>query len=76
MTIKYRVFELIRTEDLSGISGTGLVAQGIEFDDGQCVMRWLSKPRTTAIYNNIKELEAIHGHKGRTKIFFKEQNNG
>jgi len=69
---RYRVFEMIRVEDLSGVSGTGIVAQGMEFDDGQCVIRWLTDVKATAIYKNIQELESIHGHKGRTKIFFKE----
>ena len=29
-----RLFELYRKTDITGISSTGIVAQGVEFDDG------------------------------------------
>ena len=35
-----RTFRLIRDEDPTGISGTGSVAEGVEFDDGTVAMRW------------------------------------
>lgn len=63
-----RTFFLDRAYDESGVSGTGRVAQGVEFDDGVCVLRWLTEHRSTAIYNSSVELERIHGHAGRTKI--------
>lgn len=63
-----RLFELDRKVDASGVSGTGAVAQGVEFDDGTCVMRWQTKHRSTALYNSILELELIHGHEGATTV--------
>lgn len=63
-----RRFTLERTEDVSGVSGTGTVAEGVEFHDGTCVIRWLGELKSTAIYNDIMELEEIHGHSGATKI--------
>jgi hypothetical protein len=63
-----RLFELHRVEDESGVSGTGRVAQGCQFDDGVCVLRWLTAFRSTAIYSSIAELDAIHGHAGKTKV--------
>lgn len=70
MSIKpaVRVFHLERVEDVSGVSGTGRIAEGIEFSDGTCVIRWLSHTPCTNIYNNLKQLDLIHGHDGATKV--------
>lgn len=65
-----RRFNLKRDEDVSGVSGIGIVAEGVEFDSGMCCMTWLSKYASIVIYPNIKILEAIHGHENRTKIVF------
>jgi hypothetical protein len=61
-------FELVRHVDNTGISGTGVVAQGVEFDDGVCVMRWLTEYRSTAVYEHIGDLVEIHGHGGLTIV--------
>ena len=63
-----RNFSLERDEDLTGISGTGVVAEGVEFTDGQVVLRWLTSVNSTVIYANIAAVEAIHGHGGKTRI--------
>jgi hypothetical protein len=63
-----RTFELIRHEDETGVSGTGKVAEGIEFSNGKCAMAWLTAYRSVAVYDNIRELEHIHGHDGKTDI--------
>lgn len=63
-----RRFELHRDEDTSGVSGIGVVAQGVEFDDGTCVMRWLTATSSTAVYAGVADVEAIHGHAGRTRL--------
>lgn len=70
-----RLFDLYRIEDESGVSGTGTVAQGVEFDDGTIVMRWLTKNRSTAVYENETMLEAIHGHNGKTKVMWRDPAN-
>ena len=59
-----RLFDLQRDVDESGISGVGVVAEGVEFTDGTVVMRWLTETPSTGLYNSIEELEAIHGHGG------------
>lgn len=61
-------FWLMRTEDVSGVSGTGYVADGVIFPDGTVVLRWRTAGGSTAVYESIEQLEAIHGHEGRTKI--------
>lgn len=65
-----RTFSLNRIEDESGISGTGRVAEGVEFQNGWCALVWLTKHTSCAFYASISEVEAIHGHNGRTKIVF------
>jgi hypothetical protein len=61
-------FVLERSEDVSGVSGVGVVAEGVEFTDGTVTLRWTVHLTSTAIYNSIKELRAIHGHDGKTTI--------
>lgn len=66
-----RRFELHRDEDVSGVSGTGLVAEGVAFsDDGPVALRWISEWPTSVVFHDrgIESLEAVHGHNGRTRI--------
>lgn len=64
----FRRFELIRWEDVSGVSGVGLVALGVEFPDGSCAVRWLGETPTTTVYNGIADVEHIHTHGGKTEL--------
>lgn len=61
-------FRLIRHVDHSGSSGVGAVAEGAEFTDGVCVMRWLTQYRSTAVYDSLEALITIHGHNGDTEV--------
>lgn len=63
-----RRFHLQRLEDASGVSGTGVVAQGVEFDDGACALRWLTATTSTGLYASAEDLVTIHGHEGRTQL--------
>lgn len=65
-----RTFKLIRDEDFSGISGTGEVAEGVQFKNGKCVMCWDTATTSIAVYESIRDLVTIHGHKGRTEAVF------
>ncbi len=67
-----RLFELHRDIDSSGVSGTGVVAQGVEFDNRQCCMTWLTEWNSVAVYPDIQTLEAIHGHGGNTRVVWVE----
>lgn len=67
-----RLFELHRDVDSSGVSGTGVVAQGVEFDNRQCCMTWLTEWNSVAVYPDLSTLEAIHGHNGNTRVVFVE----
>ena len=63
-----KCFYLWRTEDESGISGTGRVAQGFIADNGKVALFWLSEHPSVTIYDNIGEVKAIHGHSGKTEV--------
>lgn len=65
-----RNFVLDRSEDATGTSGTGIVAEGVEFSNGQCVVHWLSQMETVTVYANVKVVERLHGHDGKTKVRF------
>ena len=65
-----RTFCLLRIEDESGVSGTGRVAEGIEFSNGWCALTWLSSHPSVNIYPSLSEIEFIHGHHGKTRIVF------
>lgn len=63
-----RRFILERDEDVSGMSGTGVVADGVQFTDGQAVLHWRTRVHSTAIYANVDELMIVHGHGGKTRL--------
>jgi len=63
-----RRFALEREQDMSGVSGTGRVAVGVEFSDGQCVLKWLTHVNSLAVYPNVEALMKIHGHDGATRM--------
>lgn len=65
-----RSFHLQRLEDPSKISGTGVVAEGVEFKDGICVIHWLTHTNSTAVYSSISDIQKVHGHEGKTQIVF------
>ena len=63
-------FVLNRKEDVSGISGTGLVAEGVEFSDGSVALRWLTSTPSVELLNSVEDLKTIHGHSGSSTIEF------
>ena len=65
-----RRFVLIRVEDLTGVSGTGVVAEGAVFTDGLSVIHWLREPFAIGVYQTLEDVIAVHGHDGRTKLHF------
>ena len=67
---KLRLFELLRDEDPSGVSGVGRVAVGVVFPSGKVVLEWLGSRNALGIYDDLRRVERIHGHGGRTRIVF------
>jgi hypothetical protein len=64
-------FQLVRNKDVTGISGTGIVAVGCYFQSfgGIAVMQWLTEFASTAWYiGGWEQIELIHGHNGKTQV--------
>jgi hypothetical protein len=62
------LFHLRREVDVSGVSGTGCVAEGAVLSDGRAVLHWLAGGGSLGIYQSIEELIRIHGHGGATEV--------
>ncbi len=68
-----RRFVLVRTEDATGTSGTGEVAEGVQFSNGQVVIHWLSQLEAINVYANAMVLTTLHGHEGRTTVRWEDE---
>jgi hypothetical protein len=65
-----RKFHFERTTDASGVSGTGIVAEGVIFENNHVVVYWFGMHSSINIYSSIEDVIYIHGHMGSTKIVF------
>jgi hypothetical protein len=71
-----RYFILWRHEDVTGVSGTGLVAHGYERRDRKATVHWLGTwPTETTHERGIPSVEWLHGHAGRTEIIYTHGEN-
>jgi hypothetical protein len=70
-----RAFVLNRDEDVTGVSGTGIVAWGVEFPDGVVALRWKSAWPTSVVFHDrgMEGIEAVHGHGGKTQVLWTDQ---
>jgi hypothetical protein len=71
-------FVLIRDEDMTGVSGTGVVAEGVEFTskdgtEGVVALRWLSDFPTSVVFHDrgMASVEAVHLHGGKTRVVWR-----
>ena len=55
-------FTICRQADESGVSGTGVVIEGVEYATGQVVLHWLTPfPKgSISIFENIEEFKKVH----------------
>lgn len=65
-----RAFHLQRDDDETGVSGTGVVAEGVEFSDGTVALRWTSAWPTSVVFHErgMESVEHVHGHGGKTRV--------
>lgn len=63
-----RRFELDRKMDVTGVSGEGIVAEGVEFSDGTVAIRWKSDYPSTVIWASLEDAKRIHGHGSLTVV--------
>jgi hypothetical protein len=64
-------FVLRRHHDVTGVSGTGIVADGALFPaagKGVAVVRWRGERGSTVVWDRISHVKEIHGHDGNTII--------
>lgn len=67
-----RCFYLDRQIDETGVSGTGKVAEGVQFSNGWCALTWLTEHTSVVFYPSIDDVRFIHGHGGKTRIVFED----
>jgi hypothetical protein len=64
-----RLFRLVRHTAVSGVRGTGTLAEGVEWSDGTVALRWRGPwPNTSTWDGGVDALLAAHGSGGRTQI--------
>ncbi len=64
-------FVLRRHHDVTGVSGTGIVADGVLFPaagKSKAVVRWRGDRGSTVVWDTITHVREIHGHDGATVI--------
>lgn len=64
-------FVLRRHHDVTGVSGTGVVADGVLFPaagKGVAVVRWRGERGSTVVWDRLNHVKEIHGHDGNTVI--------
>lgn len=61
-------FELHRDDDVTGVSGDGIVADGIRLPDGRAVLRWRGPRSSTVLWRSMEHAVAVHGHDGATRV--------
>jgi hypothetical protein len=57
-----RRFTMRREFDVSGVSGTGTVVEGVQFSTGVVVIHWLTPPPrgSISIFDSIEQFLSIH----------------
>lgn len=69
-----RLFLLRRHVDVSGVSGTGTVADGVEWADGTASVRWRGEHPSVVFWDRGRtSVELIHGHGGATDVEYLDQ---
>ena len=68
-----KLFRLERDEDVTGASGTGHVADGVQWPDGTVTVKWRGEYASEVSWpKGIVAVERIHGHDGRTRVVWQE----
>ncbi|MBM0235942.1 hypothetical protein JNW88_00370 [Micromonospora sp. ATA32] len=65
-----RRFELHRDHDVSGVSGTGVVADGVRWPDGSVSIRWRGERPSIVFWHSLADAEQVHGHGGATRFMW------
>ncbi len=69
-------FLLVRDVDVTGVSGEGIVADGVLWPDGTVSVRWRGDQPSVVFWDNGMEAVAeIHGHDGKTRAVFEHDDS-
>lgn len=54
----------MRHIDKTGISGTGIVAEGVQFNHSKCVVRWLTRNPSLVFWDSLHDFMqvSVYGH--------------
>ncbi|GAB3251261.1 hypothetical protein [Kineosporia babensis] len=67
-----KLFRMVRDRDFTGVSGTGHVADGVEWPDGAVSIRWLALPAASTVHwdapDGLEHAVQVHGHGGLTRF--------
>ncbi|WP_241968358.1 hypothetical protein [Streptomyces sp. ICBB 8177] len=64
-----RRFYLQRHLDVTGASGTGVVAWGVAWPDGSASIRWVREPASVVFWpGGVTDAEWVHSHGGATEV--------
>ena len=66
-------FYMYRKTDESGVSGTGMVVEGVLLSNTKCIASWRTVHKSVAVYDSLAEMEAIHGHDGSTVMIWVDE---
>jgi len=64
------MYDMIRTKDETGVSGTGKVAQWAVFSDGSAAVRWFGERASTVAWQRVEDAISIHidAHPGCSRL--------
>ena len=65
----HRRFVLVRNVDVSGVSGTGVVAEGVRWTNGTASVCWRGEhPSIVAWPRGMTSVQFVHGHGGNSVV--------
>ncbi|MEV0445864.1 hypothetical protein AB0I84_12825 [Streptomyces spectabilis] len=68
-----RLFTLERDHDVTGVSGTGTVADGAVWPDGSVSIRWRGDRPSIVFWERLEDAVAVHGHGGATRFVWADE---
>ena len=63
-----KAFVLFRNKDISGVSGIGVVAEGVLFSNGKVALEWFGEHASTNIYDSLEDMLFVHSHGSATEV--------
>jgi hypothetical protein len=68
----FRRFLPVRQVD---VSGTGPVAEGVQWSSGEAELNWLSEVTSSGVYDSVDDVLTVHGRGGTTHPARRRQRN-